>query len=579
MARKSKRENVGKTSVKVETLAKRMPTAAYVRMSSEKEGDSSIQNQISLINDYIKKSEDLVLTETYIDNGFTGTEFERPDFQRMMTDVYNGKIQCIVVKDLSRFGRNLIETGNYLENIFPRLNVRCIAITDDFDSSRPEDLEGISLPIKNMVNEMYAKDFSKKVTAYFELHSRLGDFKIQRPPYGYSVDRKKNILVPDPNTAPVVQMIFRWFLMGVAMNEIAGRLNDRGLPSPYGYKVKNNGYVEIEPLKAHTDKWGHSSVYQILHCEAYKGNRILGKTRTMLYKGLKPHRTSPDKWIRHENTHEALVPASDFDIVTEILGQRRKEYMEKKQSRSESENLFVDYFHEKVYCPECHRKMKYYRNNRERKNTLAFYKCYDGTKAGTTKSRRAIGKAYHGSKNKDGSRRDCGKKIQEDFIKIVVLDAIRNLMKSCCDKKQIVQRVKSSGKCERFQVIQRQRLICEESIVKIQSQLEGLYADYSSGILESEEYLELKEHFLGKERIEKEKLLALNTELRRMEKLLDSYLEWCDRLDSYGADELILEKQMIDELIDAIYIGDNYEVEIRFKCSDVFAEINEMIGE
>lgn len=575
MARKSKRDNAKAVNVNTVNTASKTPVAAYVRMSTEKEGDSSIQNQISMIKDYIEKSEDLTLTETYIDNGYSGTEFERPDFQRMMDDVYSGKIQCIIVKDLSRFGRNLIETGNYLENILPRLNVRCIAITDDFDSSRPGDLESILVPIKNMINEMYAKDFSKKITAYFELHSRLGDFKIQRPPYGYSVDREHNVLIPDPITAPVVQMIFRWFLMGIPMNEIAGRLNDRNIPCPYGYQIRNNGYVEIEPLKVHTDKWGHSSVYQILHSEVYKGDRIMGKKRKILYKDMKAHRTSPDEWIIHRNAHQALVPALDSDKVSEIMSQRHKEHTEKMERKALRPNRSVDYFHDKVYCMECCRKMIYHRNDLT-KSAIPIYKCYDGTQAGVTGSRRAVGKAYHGSVNKDGSRRDCGKKIREDFIKIVVLDAIRNLMEIFCDKKLIARQIKSGRECSSFQVIRRQKLLCEESLLRIQSRLEGLYSDYVSEIINVDEYRELKEHFIEEERITKEKLYALDAEYRRIENLIENYLEWCDKLDSYN---MVLETQVIDELIDSIQIGDDFEVEIKFKCMDMIAEINEILGE
>ena len=143
----------------------------------------------------------------------------------MMDDVRTGKIQCIVVKDLSRFGRDFLETGYYIETLLPRLNVRLIAINDNFDSFRECDINNIAIPIKNMVNDLYAKDFSRKVTAYNDLHRARGDVKLLRSVYGYKRDTENNIYVVNPDTAPIVQMIFRWFLMGVTSGKIADRLN------------------------------------------------------------------------------------------------------------------------------------------------------------------------------------------------------------------------------------------------------------------------------------------------------------------------------------------------------------------
>ena len=169
----TQKETQGYIPVAVST-EKKLATAAYARLSVEKEDDDSIHTQITLLKNYISEHADLELSDTYIDNGFTGTRFDRPDFVRMMDDVRCGKIQCIVVKDLSRFGRDFLETGYYIETLLPRLNVRLISINDDFDSFREGDINSIAIPIKNMVNELYAKDFSRKVTAYNDLHRERG---------------------------------------------------------------------------------------------------------------------------------------------------------------------------------------------------------------------------------------------------------------------------------------------------------------------------------------------------------------------------------------------------------------------
>lgn len=178
MARKSRRANIvqeKKEELHISTpiITKRqLATATYARLSVDKEkNEESIQNQIELLHQYIKEHEEYSLIDTYVDDGYTGTDFDRPEFIRLMDDVRTGKIQCIIVKDLSRFGRNFIETGYYIETIFPCLNVRLISINDDFDSSREEDRNSMVVPIKNMINEMYAKDASKKRVLSFEMHS------------------------------------------------------------------------------------------------------------------------------------------------------------------------------------------------------------------------------------------------------------------------------------------------------------------------------------------------------------------------------------------------------------------------
>ena len=189
MARKSRKNQVLPESVQVQATEKTarqlLATAAYVRLSVENSGnstDDTLQTQIKLVHNFIANHPDLKLADTYIDNGFTGTNFDRPEFERLMQDVKLGKIQCVVVKDLSRFGRDYLETGHYLETIFPRLNVRFIAVTDDFDSFRPGDVESLATPIKNLVNSLYAKDISNKLRAVNANKRKRGQPRGSFPP-------------------------------------------------------------------------------------------------------------------------------------------------------------------------------------------------------------------------------------------------------------------------------------------------------------------------------------------------------------------------------------------------------------
>ena len=260
MARKSRRTNLVKpveTSVRVEQATEGLATGAYARLSVEKDDEGSIQTQITLIHNYIVEHPELRLTDTYVDNGYSGTDFDRPNFTRLMDDVRTGKIQCIVVKDLSRFGRDFLETGYYIETLLPKLNVRLISINDAFDSYREEDVNSISVPIKNMVNEMYAKDFSRKVSAYHDLHRKNGDVRLTRTVYGYQIDKEKNIYVPNADTAPVVKMIFRWFLMGYQTGQIAERLNMLDVMTPRNYKetIEKGRRLEKEDRKTSVSEY------------------------------------------------------------------------------------------------------------------------------------------------------------------------------------------------------------------------------------------------------------------------------------------------------------------------------------
>ena len=238
MARKSRKNLLQPEQATVsvqfpELDEEKIPTAIYGRLSVEDDEDNeSMETQIALVQDFINRSSELNYVDTYFDNGFTGTNFKRPAFTRLMNDVRQKKIKCIVVKDLSRFGRNYLEAGYYIETVFPFLGVRLIAVTDHFDSTRKEDMESLALPIRNMVNTMYAKDISKKVWTSLQRKKEAGYAVGSDAPFGYirnPVTKRNEI---DPETAFYVQLIFQWVLMGVAIFEIARRLTLLKVPTP-----------------------------------------------------------------------------------------------------------------------------------------------------------------------------------------------------------------------------------------------------------------------------------------------------------------------------------------------------------
>ena len=298
----------------------RLKTAAYARLSAEREDDTTIEMQVSMLKEYILKRDDLELEEVYIDNGYTGTDFERPAFHRMMADIQSGRIRCVVVKDLSRFGRNFLETGYYIETVFPKLNVKLISVNDAFDSSKQSDQDSISVPIKNMVNQMYAMDTSKKRYIAEELKRKNKEYTLHTSMYGYRLDKEHNRLLPDPETAPIVQLLFRWYLQGYGMGTAAGLLNQLGILTPRDYKDQCEGKLDPKQRRL----WNASTVDQIIRRGDYAGDRFLGKYTRAKFKNEKFHRNDFSKWVICEDTHEPLITREEFAQVSGSLNRLRQ---------------------------------------------------------------------------------------------------------------------------------------------------------------------------------------------------------------------------------------------------------------
>lgn len=351
MARKSRRNN-NIIEKKQEMMTPeiitgpQLETGVYARLSVEKDNEETIQTQIEMLHQYVEEHGEYHLVDTYVDNGYTGTDFDRPGFIRMMEDVRTGKIQCIIVKDLSRFGRNFIETGYYIETIFPCLNVRLISINDEFDSSREEDRNSIVMPVKNMINEMYAKDASKKRVLAFEMQSKRGDATIARSIYGYTVDKKENQLKVNPETAPIVRAIFRWYQMGRGTGAIVKRLKMLDIMTPHAYKATH----ELDMAIPDTDRWTGDRVKTILVNQAYIGTTIYGKRKRAKYRNMPEHHTDPKDWVIHENTHESIIARPDFDEVQRIWNRASEKYKESVERGLARQRDIVDSFPQKVKC-------------------------------------------------------------------------------------------------------------------------------------------------------------------------------------------------------------------------------------
>ena len=549
MARKSRKNTVSGTALKIlePELQDQINTGVYARLSVEKDEDTSIHTQVMMLHNYIEGHTEFKLVETYIDNGYTGTNFDRPDFIRMMDDVKAGKIQCIIVKDLSRFGRDFLETGYYIETLLPKLNVRLISINDNFDSAREEDVNSIALPIKNLVNEMYAKDFSRKLTAYHDLHRKNGDVKLLRSVYGYSIDKERNIFVPNPDTAPIVRMIFRWYLMGYSSGRIANQLNMLGIMTPLKYKLTVEKNQELDK----EDYWNQSRVTDILRNTRYVGDLVWGKRRTILYKNVPEHKTPKEEWCVWHNMHEPIVNKDDFDLVQEMLSELASKRQKDFESYTED---MCDSFPRKVFCAECGKRM-YYQLLRHDNRSGAVYQCkQDDT---------------------DGYRQI----VHADFLKIFVADQIQLLIKSMCNRKEVI--LAAQRQSEQASALRRAGRKAEKlkiQLGQLENQFTALYENLSEGTISTEEYQELKDHYQKEKLRLKVEIEQAEQDQRNADMLVARFLEWETKLEEHLG-EIAFNSELAKELIEKITISKKGSIEIQYACNDIYEAIAAMIDE
>ncbi|HFR3682624.1 TPA: recombinase family protein, partial [Streptococcus suis] len=375
MARTSNRRIKAEESIidRVETNS--FQTAIYTRISRDKKEkpSDSIENQIALCESYIKKNDGHNLVGIYKDIAKTGTEFERPDFEKLMTEVRTGKVNCIVVKDLSRFGRNYTELGNFIEKIFPFLDVRFIAVNDNLDTFHMEDPnKSLEVILKNIVNETYAKDISKKISTSHQIRIKQGGFICGAAPYGYTARKDEDgirRLYVDENTAPIVKEIFQSYLKGLSTLDISKLLLEKKVYVATDYRKFGKAKAdENELIKA----WMPTTILQVLKNRVYTGTLIQGRNQKHLFEGKKRERLSEEHWTITEDAHEAIISLDTFEKVQEKISSKSNPI---KNSRKENKNAKDDTaFRGKLYCVICKRKMSVHRQ-KSGKKTVFYFSC------------------------------------------------------------------------------------------------------------------------------------------------------------------------------------------------------------
>ena len=330
---------------------KKWNIAAYLRLSSDdgdKSESNSIGNQRNIIKQYIKNNNLNVNANYYIDDGYSGTTFERPDFKKMIKDIKDNKINCIIVKDLSRLGRNYIEVGKYIDEVFPSYNIRFIAINDNIDSYKdPKSLSSVIVPFKNLMNDEYARDISQKVRCVLDNKKSNGQFIGSSAPYGYLRDpNNKYKFIIDKKAGKVVKKIFSMILSGKSKKEVVEELNKMNISTPSVYKFEEINYNF--KYKGKPNIWTSKKVDNILKNRTYTGDLIQGKMKKVSHKVHKTMRVAEDDWIVIPNHHKALIEMEEFNKVQEILYERN--------IRVNSKNNY-DIFTGYLRCGECDSNM------------------------------------------------------------------------------------------------------------------------------------------------------------------------------------------------------------------------------
>ena len=302
--------------------------AVYLRLSRDDEErggarqeSNSIGSQREMIRSYIRQQGNMEIYDVYVDDGYSGVNFDRPEFQRMMKDIRAGNVDCVIVKDLSRLGRDYIEAGRLIQKTFPAFCVRFIALTDHFDSLTADNNErSMVVPVKNFVNDFYARDISDKVRSHLKVKRERGDFIGAFAAYGYQKSKDdRNRLVPDDYAAGIVKKIFAWKIDGYSNLAISGMLDAAGILSPMEYKRVRGEKYHTGFVSGAQAKWSAVAVKRILINETYTGTLVQGKEEKVSYKIKKSVRKPEEEWVRVENAHEAIIPWEDYQVVQELL--------------------------------------------------------------------------------------------------------------------------------------------------------------------------------------------------------------------------------------------------------------------
>lgn len=532
--------------------------AIYLRLSKEdgdtssgeKKESNSIANQRKLIEDYLNKHPEITLVQEFCDDGYTGANFDRPDFQRMMEQVKQRKINCIIVKDLSRFGRDYIDSGKYIEKIFPSLGIRFIAINDNYDSAQSHQAGNeIILPFKNLINDSYSRDISIKIRSNLDIKRRNGEFVGSHVVYGYRrSEEDKNKLVIDQTVAPIIQSIFAMKLDGFSPAQIADKLNNDGVPSPYEYKRLSGSKYQSGFKKQIQTDWGAKAIYRILKNEMYTGTLVQGKTTTPNHK-VKTRTTKDESdWMRTENAHDAIIPPALFDTVQRIM---------LEDTRSPSGDDSVHLFSGKVFCADC-------QNTMVRKRTRSAGKEYVYFVCNTNKM----------------DKKSCDShSIKEQAVCDVALAVIQAQVALALDLEAALGQLNGISWERREMERINAKIVRQEEIIEHNKQMKAhLYEDFKSEMITREEYDIFKAEFDKGIQEAKDAIARLVGNKNQISSGLTEQQSWLAQFREYENIQE-LNRRVVVHFIDRIEIAADKQVHVFLNNADQFQAIVEFLEE
>ena len=517
--------------------------AIYVRLSKEdgdKEESDSILNQKELIRAYLEDKPDIEICGEWADDGYSGADFERPNFQRMIREIEAGRIDCVVVKDLSRFGRNFVEAGRYIDQIFPALGVRFIAVNDGFDSVNGRtSSDRILIPFKNLINDAYCRDISVKVRSQLETKRKKGDFIGSFAVYGYVKDpADRHRLVVDEYAAGVVKEIFRWKLEGASQQRIADRLNDRGELSPMEYKrfcgMRYQSGFQVN-AKA---RWTAVAVGRILRNELYFGTMVQGKRTTPNHKVKKTLLKLREEWVRVEDSHEPIIDREDFLAVERLM-------LQDTRVAPKEEKVYL--LSGLVFCADCGFCMV--RNSVCRNGkTYVYYMCGNNRTNGKCSSHRVSG----------------GQLEQSVFL------ALRQHIDQTADMDRILAYIETLPYHQaEVEKADRQLVKKQEEAEKYSRLKTSLYESLMDGLVDKGEYLELKSLYDGKLQEAQAAIARLREEMESLIRNRIGGTCWIEQFQKHR-NLTELTRHAAVTLIDRIEVCEDCRIQIKFKYQDSY---------
>ena len=541
-----------------ETITKVWNTCGYVRLSREdgdKEESNSVTGQKDLIRNFLHHHPELQECGMKVDDGYTGSNFNRPAFQEMLADVKAGKFNCIVVKDLSRLGREYLDAGEYIERIFPFLDVRFIAVNDSLDTLTAErSQDGYIVPLKNIMNDVYSKDISRKILPALTTKRQNGEFIGTWAAYGYQKcpdDRHR--IEPDAETAPVVREMFQWRLSGLSYQSIARKLNERSIPSPARYHYLKG---DAKSERYANTLWSVYAVKKILTNEVYLGHMIQGRKRSGFSEGRKPYSAPESEWMIVRNTHEPLVDEETFRTVQRMAAEASSAYKE-RLGRHDGLGTIPHILRGLIYCADCKRPLVRYKSvTNKGRNLYYVYICPSHT----------------------AELSSCPKKYFHETALIEILwDTLRREIALAVNLDKLVRQYSKSAKAISQEAsLKREIASAKQALSRAEMLYDSLFQNYADKLMSEREYTEMKRQYRSDMEQAQARLheLEQQQDVERRKAAENPWLTACAQFK----EEQALTEAMAHALIERVEIDAGNHIKIALRYRDEYNALVQLLA-